>query len=92
MARKNRTLFHLLFLSLFLTATLAVPFLHTEKTLNDKRPCPACHFQNSVFSTSVIHFFCPPQLALLETLPTRDSLPVREFFKPDLSTRGPPQA
>jgi hypothetical protein len=92
MTRKNRTLFHLLFLSVFLAATLGVHFLHTEKSLDDKRPCPACHFQNSTFSTCVIHFFSPPQLVFLETLRAVELLPDREFFQPDFSTRGPPQA
>lgn len=62
----------LLFLSAFLSITLFINYFHTEDGIISKTDdCPACHFLNSSYTTSQIHFFhLPPPAAagLLENI------------------------
>jgi hypothetical protein len=67
--KDRRIILLLLFLGTFLSLILCINFFHTEHSLgNSSKTCPACQFQNSTLSTSQIHFFHIPQLAVLDSL------------------------
>jgi hypothetical protein len=67
------------------------PHTHSDPIKNpDNRDCPACHFLNSTYTTSQIHFFYlppPPVSGELET----DSICNYEYiFNIEPSMRSPP--
>jgi hypothetical protein len=70
MLRRNRVLFNLAFLILFLGISATVSLFHTETGYEMDPFCPACHFQVSCLATAVIHFFQLPILSPLELTET----------------------
>jgi len=91
MIKKHKSLFHLIFLSTFLSLTLFINFFHTEKNVRSSDFCPACHFQNSTLTTTQINFFHLPQLSLLEILKTFESFNYKEIYFIEPTSRSPPQ-
>ena len=90
MIKPNRTLFHLIFLLIFLTLCLGINFLHTETTPESRKNCPACHFQNSTLLTTHIHFAFLPQLTQLEIISQFEALPYRQLSFTQPLSRSPP--
>ncbi len=71
---KRRVGLNISFLLVFFILTLFINFLHDHNGLKGGGDsCPACHFQNSTLTTTQIHFFISPQLALLDTLKVPES-------------------
>jgi len=91
MSTKKIKLLNLLFLLIFLFATLFINFFHTDKTVLSKDDCPACNFLHSTLATSQINFFQLPQLYLLETLKTFYSFSYQKIFSLIPTSRSPPQ-
>ena len=86
--RKN---FCLIFLFVFVAASLSIHFSHTEKYINSTDTCVACHFQNSPLLTSQINFFCLPPLFLLGVLKIIKSCQYNYLSYIDSASRSPPQ-
>ena len=91
MSTKKIKLLNLLFLLIFLFATLFINFFHTDKTVLSKDDCTACNFLHSTLATSQINFFQLPQLYLLETLKTFYSFSYQKIFSLIPTSRSPPQ-
>jgi len=91
MSSKKTKHFNLLFLLIFLFATLFINFFHTEKTVLSKDDCPACNFLHSTLATSQINFFQLPQLYLLDILKTFYSFSYQKIFFINPTSRSPPQ-
>jgi hypothetical protein len=91
MSTKKIKLLNLVFLLIFLFATLFINFFHTDKTVLSKDDCPACNFLHSTLATSQIHFFQLPQLYLLDTLKTFYSISYKKIFSINPTSRSPPQ-
>jgi hypothetical protein len=92
MVKERKSAALILFLLLFLTLTLSINFLHTEKTLSFHDRCPACQFQMFSLATPTIHFFHHPGLSLLEMVAFVTDAKSERFFAIGLSPRSPPQA
>lgn len=90
MLQKHRIGFNISFLLVFFFLTLFINFLHQDTGLLGGNSCPACHFQNSTLLTTQIHFFISPQLALLDSLRTCDSLQTDQVVLISPSSRSPP--
>jgi len=90
MLQKHRIGFNISFLLVFFFLTLLINFLHHDTGLQGGNSCPACHFQNSTLTTTQIHFFISPQLALLDSLRTCDSLQTDQVILISPSSRSPP--
>jgi hypothetical protein len=90
MFHRHRIGFNISFLLVFLFLTLCINFLHHHNGLQAGDSCPACHFQNSTLSTTQIHFFISPQLALLDTLKTLERSEHDQIVLISPSSRSPP--
>ncbi|MCD6517525.1 MAG: hypothetical protein J7L72_08950 [Candidatus Aminicenantes bacterium] len=86
--KKNLTVFASLFV--FFILTLGIHFCHTEKTPQESKDCPACHFQNSIFMTAKINFYHQPELALIEILTSCQIISYHNLIYIKPSTRSPP--
>lgn len=91
MQQRDKKLFNLAFLFVFLSTVLVINFFHTELTLSRDDNCPACHFLNSTFATSQISFFHLPQLCLLETIQAFESFHYKQISITNPTSRSPPQ-
>ncbi len=92
MRNRRKIYAHVFFLMGFLTVTLGINFTHTERTLGSSDYCPACHFQNSTFTTSQIDFFHLPQLVLLDSLDWCEPYQIHETLSVSPLSRSPPTA
>lgn len=90
MLQKHRIGFNISFLLAFLFLTLFINFLHQDTVLQGGNSCPACHFLNSTLTTTQINFFISPQLTLLDTLRTCESLQTDQVVLISPSSRSPP--
>ena len=90
MLQKHRIGFNIGFLLAFDFLTLFINFLHQDAGLQGGNSCPACHFQNSTLTTTQINFFISPQLTLLDTLRTCESLQTDQVVLISPSSRSPP--
>jgi len=77
-------------LLIFLVLTLGIDLLHTEKTCQESKDCPACHFQNSIYMTAQIDFYHHPELSLIELLKARQPVPYHDLSYTPPSSRSPP--
>jgi hypothetical protein len=91
MSKRNKKLFNLAFLLVFFSITLFINFFHTEKTFARDDNCPACHFLNSAFATSQIHFFHLPPLPSLGIYKTYNSFDYSFLSIIEPTSRSPPQ-
>jgi len=91
MSRRNKRLFNLAFLLVFFSITLFINFFHTEKTVARDDNCPACHFLNSTFATSQIHFFHLPPLSSLGIYKPFYFFNYTFLFIIEPTSRSPPQ-
>jgi hypothetical protein len=91
MSTKKIKLLNILFLLVFLFATLFINFFHTEKNVMDNDNCPACNFMHSTMATSQINFFHLPQLYFLDILKTFYSFSYQKIFPINPTSRSPPQ-
>ena len=87
----RKKVFHLFFLFLFFTITLFINFFHTESYFSDSDKCPACHFQNSVFSTSQINFFHLPPPTVTGILNAIYPIHITYIITTIPSSRSPPE-
>ena len=77
-------------LLMFLILTLGIDFFHTEKTPQESKDCPACHFQNSIFMTAQINFYHHPELTLIQIVKSCQVIPYHSLTYTVPSTRSPP--
>ncbi|MFW6136767.1 MAG: hypothetical protein ACOC5U_01705 [Candidatus Aminicenantaceae bacterium] len=90
MTIKNRSLFNLLFLLIFLFLSLGINFFHTETTPESQQKCPACHFQNSTLLSAHIHFGYLPQLTQLGIIGRFEAFPGPQLLFTLPLSRSPP--
>jgi len=77
-------------LLIFFLLFLGINFFHTEKTCQESKDCPACHFQNSIFITAQINFYHHPELTLIEIVNTCQVIPYYNLTYTAPSSRSPP--
>jgi len=92
MQDRQKRIFNIGFLFVFLIVTLGINFFHTEDNAQSSKDCSACHFLNSTIATNQINFFHLPQLTLLETLKTIEDHQFYYIYLIPVSSRSPPQA
>ncbi len=90
MKKSSSGYYHIAFLFIFLSLTLAINFTHTEDTLKRNDNCPACQFQYSTMMTAQIDFFHLPQLLVLDSLKIFESRGLSLLFFVTPSSRSPP--
>jgi len=90
MKNRRKSYANIFFLLVFLFVTLGINFTHTERFLTSSDSCPACHFQNSTFTTNQIDFFHLPQLALIDYLDWSEPYQIHETVLVAPSSRSPP--
>jgi hypothetical protein len=88
---KRREIFDFALLFLFVSVTLSIPFLHTEKSVQSSDSCPACHFQNSTLATHLTIPPCLPQPSILGILKTPEFFEYTFLFVIEPKSRAPPQ-
>lgn len=92
MSRKHKKIADVALLAVFFSLTLLVNFFHTEKTLEGRQACPACHFQHSSIATQVIPYLFVPRIDFIQLVKASFVVSYEHPFSIDLSPRGPPQA
>jgi len=77
-------------LLIFLILSLSINFFHKEKTPENSKDCPACHFQNSTLFTAQINFSQLPELSLIEFIKSCQITEYHNLIYTTPSSRSPP--
>jgi hypothetical protein len=80
------------FLLFFILFVVSINFFHTEKTLNDRKPCPACQFQNTISSGEIASVDICVSLVSLEIILQPKTGLTRSVSCDLISPRSPPAA
>lgn len=94
MSSKQMKRFTLVILLAFLSITLFIDFLHTEKCFEARSPCPACRYQSSTLTVNqsfLSNCYHQPQLVAVAVLSLSDSSDYKQSFYGNATSRSPPQ-
>ena len=81
---------NLLVLSIYLSVSLSIQYLHCEISLQKNSYCPACHFQSSTQTTGQACTLDLPPLQLIETLQCFDIIEYKDYNSIIPASRSPP--